>query len=217
MARSAVSTASVSENYDAIASAYAENLFNELDAKPLDRHLLNRFAEEVAGRGLVADIGCGPGQIARYLSDRGVRMIGIDLSAEMVAVAAKLNPKIEFRVGDMLSLDFADASLSGIVAFYSIIHLEPSDIAAAFREFERALAKDGVLLVAFHIGDHVHHVDEMWGKPVSLDFRFLRPSDVSDALELAGFVVAESTEREPYKGAEHPSRRCYLFARPSRE
>ncbi len=211
------SSESVGENYDAIASEYADNLFNELEAKPLDRHLLNRFAEEVRGRGSVADIGCGPGQVARYLSDQGVRIIGIDLSEEMVRVATRLNPKIEFRADNMLSLDLADESFAGIVAFYSIIHLEPADISAAFREFRRLLSNDGVLFIAFHIGDHVHHVDEMWGKPVSLDFHFLRPADVSRALKATGFRVTEETEREPYEGAEHPSRRCYLFARPMGE
>ncbi|MEO5903867.1 MAG: methyltransferase domain-containing protein [Gemmatimonadaceae bacterium] len=209
-----MSQKTVSENYDAVASAYAENLYDELVAKPLDRHLLNRFAEGVRDRGTIADIGCGPGQIARYLTDQGVPVIGIDLSPEMVRLAAQLNPEIEFRTGNMLAIDVADSSLAGIVAFYSIIHLGPLDIPAAFREFRRVLTNDGALLVAFHIGDHVHHVDEMWGQPVSLDFHFLKPGDVASALESAGFVVVEATEREPYEGAEHPSRRCYLFAGP---
>jgi len=72
------------ESYDSAAKAYAEHLFTELDNKPLDRHLLNRFAEETAGRGLVADLGCGPGHIARYLHEHGVTVVGIDISHEMV-------------------------------------------------------------------------------------------------------------------------------------
>ncbi|HEX6863269.1 MAG TPA: hypothetical protein VF414_10665 [Thermoanaerobaculia bacterium] len=53
----------VRESYDSAAQAYAEHLASELDHKPLDRHLLNRFAEETRGRGLVADLGCGPGAL----------------------------------------------------------------------------------------------------------------------------------------------------------
>lgn len=216
VAQTTVNAESVGENYDAVAVAYAENLFNELEAKPLDRHLLNRFAEELSGRGKVADIGCGPGQVARYLANNGVRITGIDLSEEMVRVATMLNPTIEFRAGNMLALDLADASLDGIVAFYSIIHLDPSELSSAFREFRRVLTNDGVLFIAFHVGDHIHHAHEMWGTPVSLDFHFLRPGDVSEALEAAGYVVTEATEREPYEGDEHPSRWCYLFAKPVR-
>jgi SAM-dependent methyltransferase len=64
------------ESYDSAADAYASHLASELAAKPLDRHLLNRFAEAIAGKGTVADLGCGPGHVARYLHDRGVHMIG---------------------------------------------------------------------------------------------------------------------------------------------
>ena len=47
----------VRESYDSAAEVYAQHLASELIQKPLDRHLLNRFAEETRGRGLVADLG----------------------------------------------------------------------------------------------------------------------------------------------------------------
>jgi SAM-dependent methyltransferase len=102
----------VRDSYDSAAEAYAEHLAGELVGKPLDRHLLNRFAEEVRGRGLVAELGCGPGQVARYLKEQGAAVVGIDLSPGMVRVAAGLHPWIEFRVGDMTRLDLAPASLA---------------------------------------------------------------------------------------------------------
>ena len=70
----------VRKSYDSAAEAYAEHLATELAHKPLDRHLLNRFVEAMAGRGLVADVGCRPGHIARYLQEQGVEIVGIDLS-----------------------------------------------------------------------------------------------------------------------------------------
>jgi 2-polyprenyl-3-methyl-5-hydroxy-6-metoxy-1,4-benzoquinol methylase len=74
----------IAASYDSAASAYVEHLYAELTRKPLDRHLLNRFAEEVRGKGLVADLGCGPGHVAQYLHDQGVFVLGIDLSPEMI-------------------------------------------------------------------------------------------------------------------------------------
>lgn len=203
------------DSYDAVASEYVEHLFTELEKKPLDRHLLNRFAEEVRGRGLVGDFGCGPGHVARYLHEQGVEVLGIDLSPEMIRQATQLNPGIEFKVGDLLALDLPDRSLAGIVAFYSVIHFEPRELDLAFREMRRVLTSDGVLLLAFHVGTEVIHLDELWGQTVSLDFRFLVPREIVAALQTAGFQVTESVEREPYEGAEYPSRRCYLFARPT--
>ncbi|HEX6903757.1 MAG TPA: methyltransferase domain-containing protein [Thermoanaerobaculia bacterium] len=84
----------VRDSYDSAADAYAGHLATELVHKPLDRHVLNRFAEEARGRGLVADLGCGPGHVARYLQEQGVAVVGIDLSPGMVRVAAGLHPGV---------------------------------------------------------------------------------------------------------------------------
>jgi len=54
----------VRECYDSAATAYTEHLASELAHKPLDRHLLSRFAEATRDGGLVADLGCGPGHVA---------------------------------------------------------------------------------------------------------------------------------------------------------
>ena len=204
---------SLRSSYDAIAGAYVDHLYDELTRKPLDRHLLNRFAEEVRGKGMVLDVGCGPGQVTRYLHEQGVAVSGVDLSPEMITHASRLNPQIDFSTGDMRSLDSRDGSFAGIVAFYSIIHLENEELGAALMELRRILAEDGVLLLAFHIGDHVVHLDEMWERTVSLDFHFLDPEKLVASLNASRFAVTEWIEREPYEGSEHPSRRCYLFAR----
>lgn len=79
---------------------------------------------EDQGLGPVCDLGCGPGHVARYLHDLGMEEIfGLDLSTGMVETARRLNPGIEFRQGNMLSLDAGDGSWGAIVAFYSIVHL----------------------------------------------------------------------------------------------
>jgi len=201
------------ESYDELAATYTERIFTELAGKPLDRHLLNRLAEDVRGHGLVADLGCGPGHVARYLHDQGVRMLGIDLSPQMIDSARERSPDIEFRVGDMRTLDLSDGALAGIVAFYSLIHIGEPEMGATLRELRRVLAPGGLLLVAFHIGEETVHRDELWGHTVSLDFRFLMPSPMVARLIEAGFLVLERVEREPYPEVEHPSRRCYLLAR----
>lgn len=203
----------VRASYDRVARDYAERLFRELDNKPLDRQLLDRFAERVRDLGPACDLGCGPGQVARYLRDRRVEVVGVDLSPAMLDHACELNPDITFRQGDMRSLDVEAASYGGIAAFYSIIHVPRPELVDTFREMRRVLKPGGLLLLVFHIGDHVVHLEEWWGHPVSVDFAFLRPDEVMDALEAAGFVTEEMIEREPYPDVEYRSRRAYLFAR----
>lgn len=203
----------VGDSYDSAAEAYAQHVASELAHKPLDRHLLNRFAEEMRGRGVVADIGCGPGHVARYLHDQGVTVVGIDLLPAMIKCANRLNPGLEFRVGDMRDLNLPPSSLAGIIAFYSIVHFEPDELGVIMRELRMVLAPGGLALISFHVGNEVVHVDDLFGAPVNLDFRFHAPADVIAAMRAAPFAVIEHVEREPYEGAEYQSRRCYLLAR----
>jgi ubiquinone/menaquinone biosynthesis C-methylase UbiE len=202
----------VRESYDSAAAAYAEHLSDELVRKPLDRHLLNRFAEETRGRGLVADLGCGPGHVAWYLSQQGVTIYGIDFSAKMVAVAQSLHPDLDFRVEDMRRLSAGDASLAGVVLFYSIVHFDLTELPTVFREARRVLVPGGLALVSFHIGEQIIHRDELFGAQVSLDFRCHTPESIVEALRSANLAVIEEVHREAYDGAEYPSRRCYLVA-----
>lgn len=200
-------------SYDRVAEEYAAQLAGELAHKPLDRELLDRFAERVRGRGPVCDLGCGPGQVARYLHDRGVDVFGLDLSPRMIAVAARLHPAVVFGTGDLRGLDAADGAWAGIAAFYAIVHCAAPDRGRAFAEMWRVLQPGGVLLLAFHVGREVVHRDELWGVPVQLDFLFFEPGVIERELETAGFELEETIERPPYPDVEYPSRRAYVFAR----
>ena len=163
-------------SYDRVAEEYAREFQDEMDRKPFDRKMLDWLVEKVDGSGAICDMGCGPGQIARYLQSRGAAACGIDLSSEMVNCAKRLNPDIPFQQGDMLALtDVASGTFGGIAAFYSIIHVPPADAVRALQELKRVLRPQGVLLLAFHIGKEVVHRNEWWGKPVSVDFVFYRP------------------------------------------
>jgi SAM-dependent methyltransferase len=200
-------------SFDLVADEYVRRIFDELQHKPLDRQLLDRFAASVREVGPACDMGCGPGHVARYLHERGVQVCGIDLSPAMVERARGLTPGVEFRQGNMMALDAPDATWAGIVAFYSIIHIPRGDMPRALEEFRRVLRPGGALLLAFHIGDDTIHLDEWWGQKVCVDFFFFRSDEVVRYLREAGFEIEEVIEREPYPDVEHQSRRAYIFAR----
>lgn len=203
------------ESYDRVALAYAQQFGGELSRKPLDRGLLDAFIEMVRGRGVVCDVGCGPGQVARYLDDAKVAVMGIDASNKMIAYARSTTTNVDYRVGDMRALDLPDASLAGMTAFYAIVHFEPKQLPEVFREFRRVLAPSAPLLLSFHIGtEHVHR-EEMFGEEVDLDFYFFEMDTVLTALESAGMRIEARLERAPYQPLEYPTTRGYVVARRS--
>jgi SAM-dependent methyltransferase len=206
-------TKTIREDYNKLAKEYANRIYDELRHKPLDRALLNRFADAVRGRGDVCDMGCGPGQVARYLHDNGVSAFGLDLSPAMVEQARALNPDIAFREGDMLNLEMPPGSLAGIAAFYAIVNIPTSHHRAIFEQMAKVLKPEGLLLLAFHVGNERINEKELWGHKISMDFFLLSPDDIRRDLEAAGFAIEETIERDPYPEVEYPSHRAYIFAR----
>jgi len=210
-----MSELNLQQSYDRVAAEYVARIFDELKDKPLDRELLDRFAARtVEANELVCDLGCGPGHVARYLHERGVNVFGMDLSGGMLEQARKLNPGIQFQQGDMLSLDAVENDDWGaIIAFYSIIHVPRAEMNRTLLGMRRVLRPEGLLFLAFHLGDETRHVEELWGQQVSMDFQFFRREEMEGYLAAAGFALEESIERDPYPGVEHQSRRAYIRAR----
>jgi ubiquinone/menaquinone biosynthesis C-methylase UbiE len=218
----------VSESYDRVAERYAAEIGGELAGKPLDRALLRCLhdlvdvVEESSGGGVVADLGCGPGHVAAYLASAGLPMVGIDISPGMIEVGKQRYPDVTFREGSLLRLPATDGEFLSAIVFYSTIHLRPDDRPRAYREMFRVIRPGGWLLLAFHsspaegLTGEIMHVEEWWGAEVDLDFYYLDATEVVDGIEAAGFTVTARTDRSPWPGVEHQSRRCYLLCqRPS--
>jgi SAM-dependent methyltransferase len=198
-------------SYDAIAEEYAEKFFDELDGKPFDREVLDRFAASVKDRGPVCDLGCGRGQIARYLAGRGVDAFGIDASVSMVATASRLNPTLYFRHGDFFALPLDDGALAGVAAFYCLIHCARVELARAVAEIHRVLMRGGRLLMTVHAGNGEVGRDEACDKRIALVATLFSEDEVRAALTSTGFRIDELITREPYP-FEYESRRIYATA-----
>lgn len=202
-------------SYDAIARAYADTLGDELAGKPLDRGLLDAFADRNAD-GVVADVGAGPGQIGAYVAGHGGVVVASDLSVQMCRTGAE-HTGLPFVAADMTALPFASAALSGIVCFYAVIHLDGAQRERAYREFARVLRPGGQALVSFHTSDadaaqgSAWHATEMMGHDVDLTFHFLDPDAELARLSAAGLGFAARLDRAPHPGSEHPSMRSYLL------
>jgi ubiquinone/menaquinone biosynthesis C-methylase UbiE len=202
---------SVRRSYDAVAEDYLAGFRDELTHKPLDRALLAALLEQARPGAPVADLGCGPGHVAAWLARGGADAVGIDLSDSMVAAGRREFPDVDFRQGDLLDLPAKDQEFGAAVALYSIIHLRPEELGQAFAEMYRTLRPGGRLLVAFHIGTEVRHLDDWLGHTVDVDFRFYETAAVLDRLEDSGFEIDAHLERRNHPD-EVATRRAYVMA-----
>ncbi|RSM56259.1 SAM-dependent methyltransferase [Amycolatopsis sp. WAC 01376] len=200
--------------YDTVAADYAELLRDHLAGSTWDRAVLGAYAELVKadGGGRVAEIGCGPGRITQHLHELGLDIHGVDLSPEMVAVARKSYPHLDFQTGEMPGLSFEDGALAGVVAWYSIIHTPRERLPEIFADFHRILATGGHLLVAFQVGDEIRHIEHAYGHDISCDAYRLAPEKIAEQLREAGFSLLSTLVREPSEEFESTPQ-AYLIAR----
>jgi SAM-dependent methyltransferase len=203
---------SVRRSYDKVAEDYLAGFRDELAGKPYDRALLEALIERTEPGTAIADLGCGPGHVTAWLAGHGVPATGIDLAPNMVAAACREFPEADFRQGDLLDLPAKDGEFGAAVALYSIIHLAADELPRAFQEVRRVLRPDGLLLVAFHTGDEVRHLDDWFGHEVDVDFRFFTTRHVVGELERSGFDIDVNLERRNHP-EEVATRRAYVVAR----
>jgi len=199
--------------YNTVAKEYAAAFTDEHDKKPKDREILLRFSQEIGNRKPVWDLGCGPGQTAKYLKNLGVDISGLDLSENIIEHAKTIHPDIHFQKGNILKLEFENNSISAVAAFYAIVHFTEKQVGTAFHEIFRVLRPDGLFLFTYHIGRNTIHLDEFLGKRVDIGFMFFTTEFISNCLKKNGFEIIEIIEREPYPGVEYESRRAYVFAK----
>jgi SAM-dependent methyltransferase len=207
------SLAETRDSYDALAAEHPGVVNADLDDLALDRALFAAFAELVraGGNKPVADVGCGAGRVTILLSRLGLDAFGIDLSPGMVALARRTYPRLRFEEGSMLALDLPAATLGGLLAYYSIIHIARERRREVFDEFHRVLAPGGLLMLVFQIGDEQGHRTDFLGTPVSVDWYRQRPDDLTGLLRETGFEMWTAAVREP-EGNEKTAQ-GYILAR----
>ncbi|MET7835731.1 class I SAM-dependent methyltransferase [Micromonospora sediminicola] len=186
-------------SYDTVAASYADLLRDALAGEPFQRGILGLFAELVRaqGSGPVVDMGCGPGRITAHLRGLGLDAFGVDLSPAMIGVARRDHPGLRFEVGSMTRLDLADASLTGLLAWFSLIHVPDEDVPGVLAGFHRALRPGGVVLLGFFAGEGSRLKTQGYGgHPMRVHVHRRPPQRVAGWLDAAGFTVdAEMTHR----------------------
>lgn len=202
-------------SYDTIAADYASAFPDAMGGVPFDRALVSAFAELARAHSPapVADLGSGPGHVTALVHGLGVPVFGVDLSPNMVALARRAYPALRFHVGTMTRLDLPDATLGGILALFSIIHVPDDHLPDAFAEFHRVLRPGAPVLLSFQVADAEDglHVTERFGHEISLDYHWRTPEKVARLLGKAGLDAYARVQREPDEGERYA--RAFLLVR----
>lgn len=179
--------------YVARAEVLAGVLGREVAPDDPDREVIEAWAGGVPGR--ILDVGSGTGRWAGHLAALGHTVDGIEPSGPFVDMARESFPTVAFRHGAISDLDGTEERWAGLLAWYSLIHMDGRELPVALATLHRVLEADGQLLLSFFTGP----CHGPFAHPAAT--AYLWPMDcMVTALERAGFRV---TGRRTQPGAPH--------------
>lgn len=185
--------------YNLVAQRYHDLFHNEMNEKEYDRGLLDSFAGRFTKDSVVCDAGCGPsGHIGRYLFDKGIQVVGVDISDKCVEMARQHNPRMRFECGDIGNMSFEDGSFDGILSYYSIIDTPKRYVHRIFKEFHRILKPNGSLLVAVKAGTTEGYIHDLLGTKTEIFYALFTEEEIINYFIQAGFILKFIEKRNPY-------------------
>jgi len=185
--------------YNLAAQKYHDLFHNEMNEKEYDRKLLDSFATKFNKDSIICDAGCGPsGHIGRYLFDKGINVVGVDVSEKCVELAQSNNPDVKFECADIGSMPFDDNTFNGLISYYSIINTPKIYVNKIFAEFRRVLKPDGYLLVAVKAGTTEGYIDDLLGIKARNYFSLFTKDEIVAYFSQAGFLLEFFDKRNPY-------------------
>jgi ubiquinone/menaquinone biosynthesis C-methylase UbiE len=185
--------------YNLAAQKYHDLFHNEMNEKEYDRKLLDSLAAKFTNDSLICDAGCGPsGHIGRCLFEKGIKVVGVDISEKCVELARLNNPGMKFECADISSMPFDDNSFNGLISYYSIINTPKIYVSRIFAEFRRVLKPGGYLLVAVKAGFAEGYIDDLLGIKIKIYSALFTQEEIVGYFKEAGFALEFIDKRNPY-------------------
>ncbi len=99
------------------------------------------FISHLNGKKIV-DLGCGPGNHADYFRQKGLEVLCIDISEEMVRLCKQKGLRAEVIDFENLELD---GQFDGVWAYASLLHIPKNKIQNVVSRIEKVLKQEGIL------------------------------------------------------------------------
>ncbi len=186
--------------YNIAAQKYYDLFYNELEKKEFDKKFIDNYLKYFNSASVICDAGCGPcGHITNYIFQKGINIIGIDISEKCIEIAQYHYPAIQFETGDFTKLNYRDNYFDGLISYYSLIDTPRIYLSSAFNEFNRVLKKNGYLLLAVKEGESEGFANDLLGIKTEIYYSLFTEEEIKTYLENTGFEIITMKRRIPYK------------------
>jgi SAM-dependent methyltransferase len=163
------------------------DLYNSL-YPDVNKKNINFFIKQLNGKGIL-DIGCGSGRDAEYFVNKGLDVVGIDLSDRFIEISRAKVPNAKFIKMDMRNINFPLESFDGIWSMASLLHIPKIEAKDTIRKFREILKTNGIIYISVKLGEGEKFIKRDRYKGLEKFFAFYTESEISDLLEKCGFEI----------------------------
>ena len=188
-------------DYDRIATAWDDH---RREFRPREREYFEWLVRELPPSADVLDLGCGTGlPNARFIKDAGHRVTGIDLSGELLAIAATNLPGAELRQGRIEDAEFGGPH-DAVICWDALFHIGRDHHEPILRRVAACLATGGLLLLTSGGSENPPFTDTMFGSEFPYDAP--APDRTIDIIRGAGFTLVRQQLIDPPTGGRDKGR-----------
>jgi SAM-dependent methyltransferase len=167
------------QSYDSLAEKFAERF---LDANP--EPVIDSFAALLPPRASVLELGCGPGRDVAAMQERGLKVVGLDLSFGLLCQAPTITQGSLVQA-DMRSLPFPSHQFDGVWLCASLLHIPKEQARGVLAGARRVMGLGSVLYLGVKQGE-----GEEWTEDLAPRFfAYYQPDEVKGLLGDLGFKL----------------------------
>ncbi len=201
------------EDYDAIAGEY-DKAYDTKDILADDKPFVEKFSSLVKPGARVLDVGCGTGRLTKFLSKKGYKVEGIDLSKKMLEIAQKNFPKTKFRLMDLRKLEYGNEEFDALFIGFTLYHLPKKEVPTALKEFNRVLKPNGILFIIHQEGSEEKIIIEPLDETRKLFVNLMNEAEFKELFDKTGFEIIGTMRRKPKpETKELPFNKLCVYAR----
>ena len=191
------------KDYENTKKVYKELGKKYLDSiESIDVDYFREFIDSLPKGGLVLDVGCAGGRDAEKLSKEGFKVVGIDFVEDFIDESRKRLPEVDFRVMDMMRMDFGDEAFDGIWASAVIVHIKKEDIPRVLNEYSRVLKGKGCLYLYVKKGKGTVLMNDKLSQVRKRLFSFFEKDELEEFLNDGGFKIIKSKVFNDHAGRD---------------
>ncbi len=181
------------KTYDKYAKEYDQEVIEFWENFP--KIIIDKFCEDLKGKKIL-DLGSGSGRDALILRDKGLEIVCVDASKEMIKITNNLG--FESIESDFQNYDFSKEKFDGVWAYTSLLHINKEEMKKILKKIYKTLKPNGIFLIGMIEGIYEGEIERENMLGEKRFFRFYEEQELKNIIEKIGFKFEFQERYKPH-------------------